>query len=97
MSPPATVALVGAMAAMTGIALRDTLGASESVTAAGIGMMIGGAAYAASAGPDWARLGLTVLALVSVQLLAFGGVLRWIGVAGVGAVLAGIAYGRYRR
>lgn len=96
MSPPATVALVGAMAAMTGIALRDTLGASESVTAAGIAMMVAGTTYAASVGPDRVRLGLTVLALVAVQLLRFGGVVRWIGAAGAVIVVIGIAYGRSR-
>ena len=96
MSPAATVALVGAMAAMTGIALGDSLGASTSVTAAGIAMMVAGTTYAAAGGPDWLRLGLTIAALVAVQLLAFGGVVRWAGIAGVALVVAGIAYGRFR-
>lgn len=94
MSPAASVTLVGAIAAMTGIALRDSVGASASVIAAGIAMMVAGTTYAASAGPDRLRFGLTILAVVAVQLLAFGGVVRWAGVAVVLVVLAGIAYGR---
>ncbi|AGN02291.1 hypothetical protein L593_11740 [Salinarchaeum sp. Harcht-Bsk1] len=89
-----SVVLVGLLFAVVGLTFQDSVGVSSLLLALGIGLVVAGTVYLTVEGSAAVRLSLTFLALVALPLLFFGGLVRLLGVLGIGAVLVGALYSR---
>lgn len=92
--PESSIVLIGLLFTIFGLTFRDSVGITSLFTALGIGLLIAGTVYVAAKGSEWTRLTLVFVSLVAVQLIAFGGVVRWIGGVMIGTVVTVIAYSR---
>ncbi|WP_121741052.1 hypothetical protein [Natronorubrum halophilum] len=93
-NPVSFIVLVGLVATIGGLTIRDSAGISTIVAAVGIGLLVTGSTYTLTTGSTLQRLTTSFVALVSVQLVAIAGIVRWLGAVGLLLVLAGICYGR---
>lgn len=92
--PESSIALVGLALALVGLTLQDSVGVTSLLTAVGIGLLVAGTVYVATEGSQLTRLTIVFVSLVAVQLLAFGGPVRWIGGVTIGAVVVATSYTR---
>ena len=89
-----SVLLIGILLTIVGLTFRDTAGITSLLAAVGIGLVIAGTVYIAVEGSDVVRLSLVFIALVALPLLAYGGIVRWIGGLMIGTVIVGALYSR---
>jgi hypothetical protein len=89
-----SIVLIGLLLAIVGLTFRDTVGITSLLTAVGTGLVIAGTVYIAVEGSEVIRLSLVLLALVALPLLAYGGIVRWIGGLMIGTVVGGALYSR---
>ena len=89
-----SVLLIGILLTIVGLTFRDTAGITSLLAAVGIGLVIAGTVYIAVEGSEVVRLSLVFIALVALPLLAYGGIVRWIGGLMIGTVIVGALYSR---
>ena len=89
-----SVPLIGILLTIVGLTFRDTAGITSLLAAVGIGLVIAGMVYIAVEGSEVVRLSLSFIALVALPLLAYGGIVRWIGGLMIGTVIVGALYSR---
>lgn len=92
--PETSIALIGLLSFFVGISLRDIFGASALLVSFGIAFLIAGTTYVAADGTDLLRYSLSFVALVAVPLVAFSGIVRYLGAAGIAVVTIGLIYSR---
>lgn len=92
--PESGIVLIGLLLAIVGLTFRDTAGIMSLLAAVGIGLMIAGTVYIAVEASEVVRLSLVFIALVAMPLLAYGGIVRWIGGLMIGTVVCGALYSR---
>lgn len=88
------VILLGLLLAITGLAIEDSLGASTSVAALGVALLVGGTTFVSVAAPTVYRYAFTIVALTAAPLVFFDGVTSLIGTLGIGTVVVGVLYTR---
>jgi len=89
-----SIVLIGLLLAIIGLTFRDTAGITSLLAAVGIGLVIAGTVYIAVEASEVVRLSLVFIALVAMPLLAYGGIVQWIGGLMIGTVVGGALYSR---
>jgi len=89
-----SISLIGLLLAIVGLVFQDTAGITSLLAAVGIGLVVAGTVYIAVEASEVVRLSLVFIALVAVPLLAYGGIVQWIGGLMIGTVVGGALYSR---
>lgn len=92
--PESSIVFTGLLLTIFGLIFRDPTGITSLLTVLGIGLFIGGLVYIAVEGPELIRLTLAFVSLLALQLVFFGGVVRWIGGIMIGTVIVSTSYSR---
>jgi len=89
-----SIVLIGLLLTIVGLTFGDTAGITSLLAAVGIGLVIAGTVYIAVEASEVIRLSLVFIALVAMPLLAYGGIVQWIGGLMIGTVVCGALYSR---
>jgi hypothetical protein len=92
-----SIILIGLLLVIVGLTFQDTAGITSLFAAVGIGLVISGTVYTAVEASEVVRLSLVFIALVALSLLAYGGIVQWIGGLMIGTVVSGALYSRVSR
>lgn len=92
--PESSIVLVGFLLTILGLALRNSTGVAELLAAFGIALFVAGMAYVTAGGTERFRLTLAFGSLIAAQLLAFGGLVQWVGGITIGSIVVAITYSR---
>lgn len=92
--PISGLILIGLLLVISGIVIQDSFGVNLIVTGLGVALLISGISYVATNGKGRVALTNAFVSLVATQLLAFDGMIQWIGGATIVIVFTSIVYSR---
>ncbi len=92
--PTSGVVLLGLILLVSGILIQDPFGVNLIVTGLGVALLISGISYTATKGEGWVALTNAFVSLIGAQLLAFDGILRWLGGIAMLIVVMSVLYSR---
>lgn len=92
--PASGVVLLGLVLFVIGNIYQDSFGMDLIVTGFGIALLISGISYIATKGEGWVALTNAFVSLIGTQLLAFDGIIRWLGGIAVLLVALSVLYSR---
>jgi len=93
--PVSGIVVLGMLLAIFGLFVQDSMGVHLIITALGIGLLISGMTFMATNGNRWVRLTNAFVSLVAAQLLAFSGVIQWVGGSIICIVGISVLYSRF--
>ena len=92
--PTSGVVLLGLVLLIGGVFIRDPFGVNLIAAGLGVALLISGISYTATKGEGWVALTNAFVSLIGAQLLAFDGILRWLGGIAILIVALSVLYSR---